>query len=85
MRQLLNDQEVLNFGFDDFNDKFSHISVQAKDLYIYFIDFQNATVVSKFPHRSHIIMKSIFYNPLDLEQNETKFQEVKTFIEDQEG
>lgn len=27
MRKLLNDNEVLNFGFDDFNDNFSHISV----------------------------------------------------------
>ena len=27
MRQLLNDEEVLNFSFDDFNDSFSTIIV----------------------------------------------------------
>mmetsp|Transcript_27145 Transcript_27145/g.41307 ORF Transcript_27145/g.41307 Transcript_27145/m.41307 type:complete len:124 (-) Transcript_27145:2991-3362(-) len=41
MRKLLGDNEVLSFGFDDFNESFSTICVQAKDLCLYEIDFVN--------------------------------------------
>lgn len=47
MSELLDDNEVLNFGFDDFNESFSMITVQAKDLYVYHIDFINHQVVRK--------------------------------------
>ena len=60
---LLKDQEVLNFGFDDFNESFSMISVQAKDLFIYHIDFINHSVIRRLPERHSVLMKSIFYNP----------------------
>ena len=40
MRELLRGQEVLTFGFDDFNKQMSMILVQAKDLYLYLIDYQ---------------------------------------------
>ena len=39
MKQLLNEEEVLTFGFDDFNKNMSNIMVQAKDLFVYIIDF----------------------------------------------
>ena len=39
MRKLLKDEEVINFGFDDYNEKFSSICVQAKNLFLYKIDF----------------------------------------------
>lgn len=45
MMTLLDGQEVLNFSFDDFNHDFSRICVQAKDLYIYLIDFQKHQVL----------------------------------------
>lgn len=45
MMKLLDNQEVLNFSFDDFNHDFSRISVQAKDLYIYLIDYVNHQVL----------------------------------------
>ena len=60
---LLKDQEVLNFGFDDFNESFSMISVQAKDLFIYHIDFINHSVIRRLPERHSVLLKSIFYNP----------------------
>ena len=34
MRELLEEQEVLNFSFDDSNTGFSTIFVQAKDLIV---------------------------------------------------
>jgi len=41
MLKMLNEQEVLNFGVDDFvNDHFEMICVQAKDLNLYIIDFE---------------------------------------------
>lgn len=36
---LLNGNEVLSFGFNDYNLDYSCISVQAKDLKMYVIDF----------------------------------------------
>mgnify|MGYP006115936323 CR=1 FL=1 len=39
MIKLLNNEEVLSFGFEDFNDSFSTICVQSKELYLYQIDF----------------------------------------------
>ena len=51
LHELLNGEEVLNFGFDDFNEAqtnaSSMIMVQAKDLYLYQIDFINHEVVRK--------------------------------------
>ena len=35
MRTILEGEEVLNFGFDDFNNSISSIMVQAKSLYMY--------------------------------------------------
>ena len=39
MMKLLDGNEVLNFSFDDYNSDFASICIQAKDLYIYLIDF----------------------------------------------
>ena len=52
MMRLLDGQEVLNFSFDDFKDQFdqfsfSRICVQAKDLYIYLIDYQKHQILQK--------------------------------------
>ena len=47
MRQLLLDEEVLNFGFDDFNDSFTCIMVQAKNLFLYQVDFNKHEVLRK--------------------------------------
>ena len=62
MSDLLNENEVLNFGFDDFNESFFTITVQAKDLFIYQIDFINHHVISKTDMRHNVMMKSIFYH-----------------------
>ena len=72
MSELLGDNEVLNFGFDDFNESFSNITVQAKDLYIYQIDFINHTVVRKTQVRHNVMMKSIFYNMVNDETTKTQ-------------
>jgi len=64
MRKLLNDNEVLSFGFDEFNESFSTICIQAKDLYMYEVDYVNQHLVKKIDaSRTNVIMKSIFYNP----------------------
>ena len=41
LHELLEGEEVLNFGFDDNNSEFSCICVQAKNLFLYIIDYQN--------------------------------------------
>ena len=41
MKKLLKNNEVLSFGFDDFNSEFGCICVQAKNLNLYLIDFFN--------------------------------------------
>ena len=65
MINLLNGQEVLNFSFDDFNNDFSSICVQAKDLYIYLIDYTKHEVIKKVDQeRQHVVMKSIFYDSI---------------------
>lgn len=63
MIKLLNNEEVLSFGFEDFNDSFSTICVQSKELYLYQIDFMNEKVLRKFENQRHnLVMKSIFQN-----------------------
>lgn len=81
----MNDNEVLNFGFDDFNQSFSMISVQAKDLYIYHIDFINHEVVRKLPDQRSVIWKSIFYNIKNKDKMLKIFEETKEFIQQQEA
>lgn len=61
-KKLLNDNEVLSFCFDDFNKSFSVINVQAKNLYIYAIDFTTQTVIRRIPDSTSQIMKGIFYD-----------------------
>ena len=45
INKLLNKEETLNFSFEDFNESFSTIMVQTKDLSIYQIDFTNNQVL----------------------------------------
>ena len=45
INRLLNKEETLNFSLDDFNESFSTIMVQTKDLSIYQIDYTNNTVL----------------------------------------
>ena len=70
MKKLLNDEEVLHFAFNDFNEDFSCIMVQAKNLHLYQIDFNKHEVLQKivdYPHS--ICMKSVFYH-VDQSQKE---------------
>ena len=64
MRQLLDDEEVLSFSFDDFSlNSMSTVIVQAKNLYLYQIDFTRHEVIGKVIDSRHSInMKSIFFN-----------------------
>jgi hypothetical protein len=63
MRKLLREEEVLSFGFEDFNDSFSTIYVQSKELYLYQIDFMNHQVLRRVDDSRHSLeMKSVFYN-----------------------
>ena len=62
MKRLLNEEEVLTFGFDDFNKSMSNIMVQAKDLYVYIIDFNKHQVVKKIDGRHSVHMSSIYYS-----------------------
>ena len=48
MIKLLDGEEVLTFGLDDYvNDHHSLITVQAKDLFMYIIDFELNHVLTK--------------------------------------
>ena len=68
MKTLLNDEEVLSFGFDDFDfgdatNQSSMITVQAKNLYLYIIDYSKHVLVTKIEDQRHSLnMKSIFFN-----------------------
>jgi hypothetical protein len=63
MISLLNNEEVLSFGFEDFNDSFSTIYVQSKELFLYQIDFTSGEILRKVDDARHSLeMKSIFYN-----------------------
>lgn len=84
MRLLLRDNQVLSFSFDDIGESFSQICVQARDLYLYLIDFTNHTVVQKVMDRHSTVRKSIFYNYPKREGTLQFFQHVKSFIRDQE-
>ena len=85
MVTLLKDNEVLSFSFDDVNDSFSMICVQAKDLYIYIIDFINSTVITRVQDRNSIIRKSIFRHYHRRVRTLPKFEMMKEFIQDQES
>jgi len=71
MLELLNDQEVMHFGLDDFiKDKFSLICVQAKDLQLYVIDFLKKQLLFKVDQFLYtFIGKSVFYDPLKRGKN----------------
>lgn len=85
MVALLKDNEVLSFSFDDVNDSFSMICVQAKDLYIYIIDFINSSVITKVQDRNSIIRKSIFRHYHRRVRTLPKFEMMKEFIQEQES
>ena len=84
MKQLLKDNEVLNFGFDDFNESFSCITVQAKNLHLYKIDFTNQKVIEVHSEMNSIKLQSIFYNFNDRDKNLSSFSEFKELIECEE-
>ena len=60
---MLNRNEVLSFGLDDAPATYQGLStivVQAKDLYLYVIDFTNNQLLQKICDvRQSIVMKSI--------------------------
>ena len=62
---LLEGQEVLSFGFDDFNDSEELITVQAKDLYLYTIDYAKSELMRKIQRPQNIVARSIFYYLLE--------------------
>ena len=63
MRTLLKGEEVLSFGLDDGDQlAFDVISVQAKDLYIYNINYQTKEVIQKVSNPGHCMRKSTFFN-----------------------
>lgn len=63
MIKLLDGEEVLTFGLDDYvNDHHSLITVQAKDLFMYIIDFELNHVLTKIRQPFGIHLKSIFYD-----------------------
>jgi hypothetical protein len=83
MRRLLDDQEVLSFGINDHgaSGDFSTICVQAKDLYIYLIDFSSEILLKKIDtKRSNILMKSIFYDHFK-EENQQYYQSFNEFVQ----
>lgn len=87
MKFFLNSNEVLSFSFDDLSDEefqSQHcINVQARDLYIYQIDYMHESILRKIDsRRTKIIMRSIFYE--DSDYNYKKTQEVKQYIQEQE-
>ena len=84
MIKLLNNEEVLSFCFEDFNDSFSTICVQSKELYLYQIDFMKLEVLRKFESQRHnLVMKSIFqnvYKRFTGDRFMTIYQPLKEFI-----
>ena len=63
MHEMLNNEEVLSFSFEDFDANFSTIYVQTKELYLYQIDFMQHQVLRRVDDYRHSLeMKSIFYN-----------------------
>ena len=86
MKELLKNNEVLNFCFDDFNSSFSTICVQSKDLYLYEIDFLHHKLLRKIlPGCHNIKLNSIFYSIKNKEKNMKKYQAVKEFIQHEKG
>lgn len=85
MMELLDNQEVLSFGLDDYtNDNFSLISVVAKDLHLYIIDFERKIVTKKITSvRFHPVMKSIFFNIHKKQENGIHFTHLKEYIQEQ--
>ncbi len=86
MKKLLGDNEVLSFGFDDFNASFSTICVQATDLPPYEIDFVNQTLVRRIESGpTNVMMRSIFFNPEHRQKFLGLYQPVKELIQFQES
>jgi len=85
MLKMLNGQEVLSFGMDDYvNDQFGLICVQAKDLFLYIIDFEKKAVVFKMDQTlTSIQMKSLFFNLQTKDQNLPHYEHVKEYVQEQ--
>lgn len=69
MNELLEGQEVLSFGVDDYiaserENSFNRICVQAKNLQLYIIDYEKEIVVSKANQMFPIVRESIYFNPM---------------------
>ena len=84
MLQMLDREEVLSFGLDDYvNDQFGLIYVQAKDLHFYIIDFEKKDVVYKMDRaRSSVNMTSIYFSLKHRTKNLPHFEQVKEYIEE---
>lgn len=85
MRALLHDNEVLSFGFDDFNSGFSQICVQAKNLSLYIIDFTSKRVVRRIRDPVSVSFKGIFYDFQNQARHLPQYDGLKEFIQAQEA
>lgn len=75
----------MSFGLDDYtNENFTLISVVAKDLHIYIIDFERQIVTKKITSvRFHPYMKSIFFNIHKKYENQVHFTHLKEYVQEQ--
>lgn len=85
MRALLHDNEVLSFGFDDFNSGFSQICVQAKNLSLYIIDFTSKKVVRRIRDPVSVSFRGIFYDLQNQAKHLPQYAGLKEFIQAQEA
>ena len=82
MNYLLNGEEVLSFGLDDYvHDKISQITIQSKSLCIYIVDYELGRVIKKIDKEFQVSMKSIFYDIKKQEENREFFQDLKEYVE----
>ena len=85
MYQLLNGREVLAFGLDDYQEGDNEICVQAKDLYLYLINFVEGKIVRRLQRPHNIILKSVFYSLSDRESKLKQYEHVKELVEHEES
>ena len=81
---MLNKNEVLSFGLDDAPATYhglSTIVVQAKDLYLYVIDFTNNQLLQKICDvRQAIVMKSILREQAKIGRHAEDIESFNEFI-----
>lgn len=85
MRNLLDGQEVLGFGLDDFHESESEICVQAKDLHLYMINYVERKVVRRLQRPHNIVLKSVFYGISDRDSRLKQYEHVKELVEHEQS